>query len=59
MDITILIDYKMGKQLYEQQLMFQTYTLDKSLLCLMSLRQSGPWTTVPWTYVSTPIIWLG
>ena len=29
-------------------------SLDKSLLGLMSLGKSGPWTTVPWTNVSTP-----
>ena len=29
-------------------------SLDKILLGLMSLGQSGPWTTVPWTNVSTP-----
>ena len=45
--------------------MFQTFTLDNSLLGpmspwtkslhgLMSLGQSGPWTTVRWTNVSTP-----
>ena len=34
--------------------MFQTFTLDKSLLELMSLGQSGPLTNVPWTNVSTP-----
>ena len=34
--------------------MYQNITLDKSLLGLMSLGQSGPRTTIPWTNVSTP-----
>ena len=36
--------------------MFQTFSLDKSLLGPMSVGQSGPWTTVPWTNVSTPLL---
>ena len=53
-DITILIDYGMKRKLYEQPLIFRTYTLDKSLLGQMPLGQMCPLTTVPWTNVATP-----
>ena len=41
LDITILIDYRMKKKLYEQPLKSQTCTVDKSLLGPMF-----PWKTV-------------
>ena len=63
--ITILIDDKMTKINIWTGLNVSNFclgwkspwtnvSLDKSLLGLMPLGQNGPWTTVPWTNVSTP-----
>ena len=48
--------FTLDKSLLGQMSPWTNVSLDKSLLGRMSLGQSGPWTAVPWTNVSTPNI---